>query len=241
LHTKLQTINNIQNMRFFCPLFLSLIMLCCINSSYAQPKTNDFYLRTNLLSLFEPASGGITLGAEYFVSSHVSVGSDVGVILYRVGTTTENDLNIYGNTTGYKIKPEVRYYLYKENKPKRARLFFGLEGLFLKSTTINYRNLPIRDNTGNIVYNYIGGYDEVKKVKGGVLKAGVQIPRFIFKKMWIEFYAGVGLRSKRYTLNNVPDGASIDDRDGDRLFLNTDIDGEYPSVSAGFKLVYKIW
>ncbi len=228
-------------MRFFRLLFLSLIMLFCIKLSYAQPKTNDFYLRTNLLSLFEPTSGGITLGAEYFVSSHVSIGCDVGAILYRVGTTTENNVDIYGNTTGYKIKPELRYYLYKENKPKRARLFFGLEGLFLKSTTVNYRNLPIRDNTGNIVYNYIGGYDEVKKVKAGVIKAGVQIPRFIFKKMFIEFYAGIGVRSKRYTLNNLPAGASVDDRNGDRLFLNTDIDGEYPSVSAGFKLVYKIW
>jgi Protein of unknown function (DUF3575) len=228
-------------MRFFRLLFLSLIMLFCIKLSYAQPKTNDFYLRTNLLSLFEPTSGGITLGAEYFVSSHVSIGCDVGAILYRVGTTTENNVDIYGNTTGYKIKPELRYYLYKENKPKRARLFFGLEGLFLKSTTVNYRNLPVRDNTGNIVYDYIGGYNEIKKVKGAVIKAGVQIPRFILKKMFIEFYAGVGLRSKRYTFNNLPDGASLDDLGNDRLFLNTDIDGEYPSISAGFKLVYKIW
>ena len=93
---------------------------------------------------------------------------------------------------------------------------------------------------GNIVYYYLGGFDEIKKVTGVNTKAGVQIPRFILKKMMIELYVGIGVRSKTYSFSNLPNGAVVEQRGTSRLLLQTDIDGNYPSIAAGFKLVYKI-
>jgi hypothetical protein len=223
-----------------------LILLCSLffilSTVAAQPQKNNIHLRTNLLSLLEPQNGGPTIGIEYFVTSHFTAGTDVGFIFYRIGETEQGSgIDKLGNPFGYKIKPELRYYLYKENKEKRVRLFFGIEGLFLKSTTRNYRELPIRDNTGNIVFNYLGGYDEVKNVTGGALKAGIQIPYFITKNMLLEVYAGIGLRNKIYSTKNVPVGADVRDRANRGTFdIGTDINGVYPSIPLGFKIIFKI-
>ncbi len=204
----------------------------------AQPQKNSIYIRTNLLSLIEPyRNGGPTFGVEYFLTDHFSLGTDIGVILYN-GLWAGNYL--LGTPHGYKIKPELRYYLYRKNNEKRARVFFSAEGLLLKTTISNYNSLPIFDNTGNVMYYYSGGYKEVKSVKGIVTKGGVQIPRFIFKKMLIEFYVGVGVRDKRFSYINLPVGASTPSRTNGKEWFNIDVDGTYPSISAGFKMVYKI-
>jgi hypothetical protein len=223
----------------FRSLIIVSALLFVATVAFAQPQKNTIHLRTNLLSLLEPQNAGPTMGIEYFVTSHFTVGTDIGVILYSVGEIEGNNTNL-GNPYGYKIKPELRYYLYKENKEKRVRLFFGLEGLFLKTTTRNYNELPIRDNTGNIVFNYLGGYDEIKKVSGGALKAGIQIPWFITKNMLLEVYAGIGLRNKIYSNKNLPAGASVPNRALNRDFFNTDMDGVYPSIPLGFKIIFKI-
>lgn len=219
-------------------LFIAGLIFFFAGRTTAQPKKDDVYIRTNLLSIIDPYAAGLTIGWEYFLTDHLSVGSDVGIILYDV-TKTQND-NL-GNPHGYKIKPEIRFYQYKKNSKKKLRMFLSLEGLFLRTNTINYNSLPILDNTGNVVYNYSGGYNEVKKVKGVVTKCGLQIPRFIFEKMIFEVYAGVGVRIKRYSYENVPAGASVlDSRAFRRKFFDIDVDGTYPSLSGGFKLVYKI-
>jgi hypothetical protein len=225
-------------MPFRC-LFITGFIFFCAGLTVAQPQKSNIFIRTNLLSLIEPnGNAGPTIGLEFFLTDHLSAGSDVGIVLYNynvLGAGSDQS----GNPYGYKIKPELRYYLYKKNRSRRARMFFSLEGLFLKTNTPKYNPLPVLDNTGNVVYNYLAGYDEVKKVKGIVTKAGVQIPRFIFKKMMIEFYAGVGIRDKRYSYENFPAGASVPDRNFGRVF-SVNIDGTYPSISGGFKLVYKI-
>ncbi len=218
-------------------LFITAFIFFIAARTTAQSKKEEVYIRTNLLSLIEPLAGGPTLGVEYFFADNVSLGSDVGIILYNMGKTQNDNL---GNPHGYKIKPEIRYYMYKKNSKKKLRMFLSLEGLFLNINTTNYNSIPILDNTGNVVYNYSGGYDEVKKVKGIVTKCGLQIPRFMFEKMIFEVYAGVGVRIKKYSYKNVPAGASNPSRTNGREWVNIDVDGTYPSLSGGFKLVYKI-
>lgn len=203
----------------------------------AQPQKNDVYIRTNLLSLIDPFAAGPTIGAEYFLTDHVSLGTDVGIILYNLQRQKSDNM---GKPYGYKIKPEIRYYLYKKSTKKRLRLFISLEGLFLNISNTNYNSLPIFDNTGIFVYNYLGGYEEVKKVRGAVTKCGMQIPQFIFKNMLFEVYAGVGIRDKRFSYKNLPAGASAENRFSRGDFFDLNTDGPYPSLSAGFKLVFKI-
>lgn len=219
-------------------LFITAFIFFIAGSIIAQPKKGDVNIRTNLLSLIDLYAAGPTIGGEYFLTDHLSVGSDVGIILYDV-TKTQND-NL-GSPNGYRIKPEIRYYQYKKSSKKNLRMFLSLEGLFLSTNTTNYNSISILDNTGNVVYNYSGGYNEVKKVKGVVTKCGLQIPRFIFEKMIFEVYAGVGVRIKRYSYKNVPAGANVpNNRAFRREFFDINFDGTYPSISAGFKLVYKI-
>ena len=203
----------------------------------AQPQKNGINIRTNILSWLEPNAGGPVLGFEYFITKKFSLGADAGIIFYT--PVKNNDINL-GNPNGYKLKPELRFYLYKKNKEDPTRLFFALEGLFLKTKTTNYNDLPILDNMGNIVYYYLGGFNEVKKVTGVNTKAGVQIPRFFLPKMMIEFYVGIGVRAKKYSFTNIPNGAVVEQRRASPFLLNTDIDGSYPSLAAGFKLIYKI-
>ncbi|MEO6254547.1 MAG: DUF3575 domain-containing protein [Ferruginibacter sp.] len=214
----------------------TLSLFVCFNAK-SQPAKGQINIRTNLLSWLEPNAGGPVLGLEYFINKRFSIGTDAGFIFYNIAKSEDDNL---ANPIGFKIKPEVRYYLYKKNKPDPTRLFFAVEGLYLNTRTTNFNNLPIRDNNGNIVYYYIGGFPEYKKVVGGNLKAGLQIPRFISKRMMIEFYAGIGIRVKTYSFGDVPNGAVISDRFQSRFLLNTDIDGSYPSIAGGFKLIYKL-
>ena len=218
-------------------LFVFGVCLFLGKAVTAQPKSHDINLRTNILSWLEPNAGGPVLGLEYFINGKFSIGADAGFIFYN--PLKINEINL-GNPNGYKLKPEVRFYLYKKNKVDPTRLFFALEGLFLKTKTPNYSDLPITDNMGNIVYYYLGGFDEIKKVTGFNTKAGIQIPRFFIPKMMIELYLGIGLKSKTYSFSNLPSGAVIEQRGTSRLLLETDIDGTYPSLAAGFKLIYKI-
>ena len=69
----------------------------------AQPQKNDVYIRTNLLSLIDPFAAGPTIGAEYFLTDHVSLGTDVGIILYNLQRQKSDNM---GKPYGYKIKPE---------------------------------------------------------------------------------------------------------------------------------------
>lgn len=223
-------------MRFCCIIIISFIFFTG-GFVEAQPKKSDVYIRTNVLSLIDPFAAGPTIGGEFFLTDHVSIGTDVGIILYDLRRQRNDNL---GKPNGYKIKPEIRYYLYKKNTKKRLRLFISLEGLFLNISNTNYNSLPIFDNTGAFVYNYLGGYEEVKKVRGGVTKCGMQIPQFIFKNMIFEVYAGVGIRDKRFSYKNLPAGASDENRFSRGDFLDLNTDGPYPSLSAGFKLVFKI-
>jgi Protein of unknown function (DUF3575) len=221
-------------LRLFFLIFILLFFGVMVN---AQPQRNDINIRTNILSWLEPNAGGPVLGLEYFISNKFSIGVDAGLIFYNLVKIEDNDL---GDPWGYRVKPEIRYYLYKKDEPDATRLFFGLEGLYIKTTTINFNDLPVTDNMGNIVYYYLGGFNEIKKVTGLNTKAGVQFPGFIFKKMLLELYAGVGTRDKRYSYTNLPAGAVIERRAQSEFLLNTDIDGSYPSLTAGFKLVFKI-
>jgi hypothetical protein len=214
----------------FFSVFLSV-------TAVGQPKKNDINIRTNILSWLEPNAGGPVLGMEYFINNKFSIGADAGFIFYNLARSESDKL---ANPLGYRVKPEIRYYLYKKNKVDPTRLFFALEGLYLKTRTLNYNDLPITANMGNIVYYYIGGFNEYKKVAGANIKFGMQIQRFLHKKMMIELYAGLGFRQKIYTYKDLPAGALINQRRQSEFLLNTDIDGTYPSITGGFKLVYKI-
>lgn len=218
------------------PLVLFIFIFLSVTAA-GQPQKNDINIRTNILSWLEPNAGGPVLGIEYFINNKFSIGTDAGFIFYNL-IKSEND-NL-ANPLGYRIKPEIRYYLYKKNKADPTRLFFAIEGLYLKTRTLNYNDLPITDNMGNIVYYYIGGFNEYKKVVGINTKSGIQFQRFLHNKMMIELYAGLGIRQKTYTYKDLPPGALIEQRRQSEFLLNTDINGTYPSITGGFKLVYKI-
>lgn len=218
------------------PFIIFLLLFTSVMVT-GQPQKNDINIRTNILSWLEPNAGGPVLGFEYFINYKFSIGTDASLIFYNPVKSEGDNL---ANPWGYKVKPELRYYLYKKSKPDPTRLFFAIEGLYIKTRTINFNDLPITDNMGNIVYYYIGGFSEIKKVIGVNSKAGIQIPRFLFKKMLLELYAGIGIRGKKYSYRDLPDGAVVEQRAQSRFLLNTDIDGTYPSITGGFKLVYKI-
>ena len=110
------------------PLDLFIFVFLSVNAS-GQPQKNDINLRTNILSWLEPNAGGPVLGFEYFITGKFSIGADAGFIFYN--PIKINEINL-GNPNGFKLKPEIRYYLYKKNKTDPTRLFFALEGLLQK-------------------------------------------------------------------------------------------------------------
>jgi hypothetical protein len=188
-------------MKFFLIAVLNLTMnVVC----YAQK--DKITITLNPFSFLEPQAG-FTPGVGYHFNKRWAVYSDVGVIFFE---GFPNDRNNSQSILGYKIKPALRYNFKEKPRPislvekaglikrkhRRGRVnFFEIEGL-LKKTDISV-NSPVNifDNTGNLVFSYLAGYNILRTVYGASIKFGTRTYFNKNKRMGADFFMGVGIRS----------------------------------------------
>lgn len=194
------------------------------------PRKPGLILTTNMLSIFEP-EGGPTLGLEYRFGIHWAMAADVTALLYTMPELYDND----ERHTGYRIQPQVKYYL--PGRRHSYQMYVSLMGLY---KSVHYNKV----SDGSYYYNgneniYIPGesYREHKQIIAGSTNFGFQ--KFLDEERHavVEFYGGVGLRSKqRSGKPAVPgnNGGNVyyDDYDGLE-------DGIWPHVSYGIKFGYR--
>lgn len=193
------------------------------------PRTPGLTLSTNVLSVFEP-EGGPTLGLEYRFGLHVAVAADVTALLYTMPELYNDD----ERHSGYRIQPQIKFYL--PGKRHGYLMYVSLMGLY---KSVHYYTMS--DGYGYYDGNeYISvpgvRYREHKQIIAGSTNFGFQ--KFLDEErhFMIEFYGGMGLRSKLRTGKPAVPGVTEDYRNDDYDGLD---DGIWPHVTAGIKFGYR--
>jgi hypothetical protein len=217
----------------------TLLILCAFilvaNLSYSQrsrfpkegqfPRKQGLLLSTNVLSVFD-LEGGPSLGLEYRMALHWAVAVDYTAILYNLPEVYNDD---EGAHTGYRIQPQIKYYF-----GGRRHSYRGYVSLMAMYKDVHYNKMT----SGGEYYNgtetvYVDPvpYTEHKKIIAGSFNIGMQKFLDDERHIFIEPYAGVGLRHKERTGKPDINGTYYDNND-DFLDLK---DGMYPSLTWGLK------
>jgi hypothetical protein len=218
-------------MKKILPIICIIIFLA--NLSYGQrsryPKEGQFprkpglLVSTNVLSLFE-LEGGPTLGLEYRLALNWAIAVDATAILYTLPEVYDTD----GPHTGYRIQPQVKYYF-----GGRRRSFRGYISFMAMYKDVHYDKTTsggeYYNGTEYIYYDPVP-YVEHKKIIAGSFNVGMQKFFDDERRVFIEPYAGVGLRHKERTGRPAIDGTYYEDDD----FLDLK-DGMYPHLTWGLK------
>jgi hypothetical protein len=176
-------------------LLFALALFFLSNHAHAQklpPKIDSgtVAVRINFLSLIDMFDESISLGGEYHINPHNSVGIDASYIfmsLYYSNITN-------GLTNGYIIKPFYRNYF--DLNRKRIKLFLEPD-LFLKHEVFSASEWVQRQNFQQQI-----DYKIRKNVWGANLKVGYQFRMMSHGKMYFEVYAGIGVRGSRTSLSD---------------------------------------
>jgi hypothetical protein len=171
------------------PALIIFLMVC--HAALAQrlsdtlAKGNTF-LRFNIVNLIDVSEPNISFGAERCISDYVSLALDAGYILMS------QRFRERGNSSGFIIRPAVRYF------PEKSKIFFEAE-LHFKQHTHHLRDWIGRDAVAGVpAYEEFREFRLRKQVIGPHLKFGSLIP--VTKRLWFEFYIGVGLHYRKYTV-----------------------------------------
>lgn len=183
-------------------------MLLLLLSSHlvASAQSNKFTVTLNPFSFVE-RDGGFTPGIGYNINRRVALYSDLGVIFYMsgryVGGLVDTDKAI-----GYKFKPAVRFYVKNHEVPRGS--FFDLEGLYKHVEYNATEEIDVQDGNGNFAYTYIGGYTIKKDVYGFGVKYGYRSFLDKDQKLGIDFFIGLGGRTKDFVVRDLPEGVVMD-------------------------------
>jgi hypothetical protein len=223
--------------KIVCVFFFLLVI---IPGTFSQqriykrtPSYNKFdfdkgtqFVRLNLTNSFDPMDFSISTGYQYHLNEQITVASDAGLYLYsRYYENTKS-------TFGYQLRPAVRFYT-----AKQGTFYIELEMMY-KQLTHRIHDFIGREANGTVAaYEELTDFKYRRKILGTAAKFGVFTNLDRDKKFFIDIYAGIGLRTKRFKLVNEPNSIYRTDAS----FFNTDVENTtYPSIPIGVRLAWRI-
>ena len=233
--------------RFFKPA-LALVFSFLSQTIIAQDaKTNllppslvhSWWVQFNPFGFGEPevAISGTVL---YKQNNHVAFALDAGVFIAR---QDYNDIVFYPYS-GYRLKPAIKFYLRGDKKGPRG-FYFSAQGLVKQTSRNKQEWLSLQNNNGQPVFTQLVDYKERKMVYGLSILFGGELVLGKQKRFMMDFYTGLGFKTKKFTADGLPPGFSIHyDGNGGREFGDNQFDiyqnGAYPTMQLGFKLGYRV-
>lgn len=172
-------------------LGICLISLSHSQSVYSQ-KSKHLILKFAPLSLLDPYGPNYHFGIEVITKGNISVETDIAV--FR--TYNRGDLAVpkYVGNNGFKIKPEIRYYLYPKNREgvKNKGIYIANEVFFTKNRQVRGDTFIHFDQDTDTSYIYTD-YDIIKRFEiGNNIKIGCQ--GIIKDRLVIDLFVGVGVK-----------------------------------------------
>lgn len=191
------------------------------------PPKPGLIIHSNLFSLHEPEAGP-SLGFEYRMSLHFSVGLEGTALLYNLNKDKDNG-------RGFRIQPEVRYWF--AGRRRSFRGFFSLQA--------TYKERSYRDSA--MIWVDIGSvsglpnvqrrrvyFQEKKQVLAGAANIGFQVRFGKADHFMFEVYGGVGLKQKDFY--GRPAEYIYENRSW--AIPDTDLPGVYPHLAMGARIGY---
>ena len=215
--------------------FVLLFSLSCwIGTLTAQPKKGytippgTWLLRINPMGLIDPIETNLSLGTEYRFHESWATSADVAYVFQSYNVRNAK------HAKGFIVRPAIRKYFDRGlNTYVEAELHYKM----VSST--------VEDWVGRKTVNGVAAYQEYKRfharknVGGLHLKLGVQESLNRSHRLWLEVYAGIGVRH-RWLTNDLPSDATYQFM---RSMFATNLNEERSTVPAfvgGFRLMYKI-
>ena len=223
---------------FVCCMFSKDIVgqLMYKKSSPLVEKDNTLWVQYNPMTWVEPEVP-ISATFLYKKNEHFSFALDAGFFVAKQNYNI-NDGGYYPYS-GYKFKPEVKYFFRKYKRVVTQGMYISLQGLIKK--TIDKKEEWLTSN-GQPVFSQLVNYKEQKIVYGLNLLFGNEFYLGNNERWMLDFYTGIGFRTKKFTAKNLPQGFSIsyNGNNGFREFINLFENGTYPSLQFGMKFGYRI-
>lgn len=197
---------------------------------------HSWWVQFNPLGFAEPEVA-VAATVLYKQNKHVGFALDAGVFIAR---QDYNDIVFYPYS-GFRLKPAVKFYLDGDRKGPRG-FYFSLQGLIKRTGRKKQEWLSLTNN-GQPVFNQLVDYKERKMVYGLSILFGGELVLGKQKRWMMDFYAGLGVKSKKFEAIGLPQGFSInyDNRD-DLVSRQFDLyqNGTYINMPLGFKIAYRV-
>jgi hypothetical protein len=203
---------NLKTCSLLCLVFSATIISAQSPKKPSVTKGTQFF-RFNITSMLDPVETNFSLGYENRFHKNWSAGVDAAWIFYS------NYFEDTKHTNGFILRPAARYYI-----P-------GLDGMYLE-TELHYKYAvyTIQDWVGRNCVNEVPSYEQftkfhyLKEAYGFHFKTGFQGSISKNRKLWLEFYLGIGPRWRSEKVINSPNSCY---NNGRRLI------GEEPGVNTG--------
>ncbi len=184
------------------------------------------FVRLNVTNFLDPVDLSISSGYVYHLTEQVSIASDAGIYVYS---------RYYNNTKGvfgFQFRPAIRYYT-----APSGNFYLEFETMY-KQLTHRLHDFLGREFNGTVAaYEELTDFKYRRSIFSGAVKFGLLTHLDNNKKVFLDIYAGIGLRTKKFKLLNEPN--SVYRRDAS--FFNTDSENTiYPSIPFGIRLAYRI-
>jgi hypothetical protein len=218
-------------------IFLTLCLFLEISISFRSycQKEDKLILKFAPLDLIDPYGENIHLGSEFILNSPLTFETDFSayVGLYNRNKETPR----IADRIGFKIKPEIRYYLNSKEKTVCYRGFYVADELYFITDKFKrgdtFRHYDQALDTSFLYHDY----ERIKRfVIGNNFKIGYQaVTKF---KLIFDFYFGIGLKYYNGSYDyKVPDPICCPVM---RFFEIPVYKGIKPSITFGIKLGYAI-
>lgn len=216
-------------------IFLLPAVICITQASFCQDNTSAI-LKFAPLSLMDPYGENIHFGAEFISDRPLSVETDLAFYIRTYDMNFETPR--IKDRKGFKIKPEIRYYLNSEKKGKTT--YSGLyiaDELYLISDRFKrgdtFAHYDFEQDTS---YTYFA-YEKIRRLEiGNNIKIGYQAVTKI--KLTFDFFFGLGLKYHHGTYDfDIADPPCCPVM---RIFEVPVMKGLKPGVTFGIKLGYAL-
>lgn len=184
-------------------------------------------IRVSPLGLIDVFDGNLTAGIIYSLNNRWSLSTDLSCIFYSAY------LNDNMGSSGYIVKPSVRYYV------SDTRKFFFESSVWYKRSTYKLTDWLDMDCVNGVpAFRELKDFRFRKRVLGWNVQGGFQKGLMKNNKLRMEIYAGLGIRFKWQDIKDEPSACY----DPNSFFIN-EIYSPYNvgvSIPHGMRLVYVI-
>ena len=201
-------------MKYIKIVFLSVVLLLCvqkikaqdsINSAYSTLQTNNFnFIKFSFLNIFEPEPS-LQFGYSYpikggkFQLQHELAYCFSPNLMWLTSNT--NNWNAGIDERGFKVRTQIRAYVGYNNEFSNSKNYIAFDGMF-KYVIINSRDQYVPRLDG--AFTQIMDIKINKMVYAFHVIFGKEVELFENEKIMLDIYGGIGYRFKNLGIEDLP-------------------------------------